>query len=385
MKISLAWAACAACAAVSSASFIFGQQPPGLQKGTFHPGVAAKVAAANANAHVLNKRSGSGGSPPVPTNGWGTFAQLIDHSNPRLGTFRQRYWYSTAYWKGPGSPIIMTNPGEQSGTGWNVTYLTNQRIVGYFAEQVGGATVILEHRYWGESSPYEDLTVANLTYLTVDNALRDMTYFAETFVPPFDTSGKSRPSKAPWVLTGGSYPGALAAWTASLASGHHSGGHSGASPFWAYYATSGVVQALGDFWQYFAITQANTPQNCSRDLTATIAHVDGILQHGTSAAKADLKAQFMLGDLLDADFARALAFGPIAFQSTQFFLEQYYGYTPYNRFCDYLEVCKLIAQHVPRLYQQRLTSRMSGPGPTARSPTDAASASPRPSPAMPSG
>ena len=52
------------------------------------------------------------------TNGWGTFDQLIDHSNPSLGTFEQRFWYGTEYWKGSGSPIIITNPGEQSATGF---------------------------------------------------------------------------------------------------------------------------------------------------------------------------------------------------------------------------------------------------------------------------
>lgn len=37
--------------------------------------------------------------------GAATFEQPIDHSNPSLGTFKQRYWYNTTYWKGPGSPV----------------------------------------------------------------------------------------------------------------------------------------------------------------------------------------------------------------------------------------------------------------------------------------
>lgn len=37
--------------------------------------------------------------------GQATFQQLLDHSNPSLGTFSQRYWYSTEKWKGPGSPV----------------------------------------------------------------------------------------------------------------------------------------------------------------------------------------------------------------------------------------------------------------------------------------
>ncbi|CAK7227270.1 hypothetical protein SCUCBS95973_006483 [Sporothrix curviconia] len=314
-----------------------------MMRGTFNDQVASNIASASNGKTKGPCGPNGGGSPssstPAPTFGWGTFNQIIDHNNPHLGTFAQRFWYSTEYWSGPGSPIILANPGEQSGTGWNVTYLTNQRITGHFAENVAGAVVILEHRYWGESSPYPDLTVPHLQYLTVDQALRDMTYFAENWSPPFDpTSGKSKPDKVPWVLTGGSYPGALAGWAAHLAAGEPEAGTTGhTSPFWAYYATSGVVEAIDDFWQYFRTVQQATPANCSTDLVDVIAYIDSILLHGTSAQKASLKTQFLLGDLVDADFAKALAFGPIVYQQTQFFLQSLYGYSPYYMFCDYIE------------------------------------------------
>ena len=35
-----------------------------------------------------------------------TFQQLIDHENPSLGTFSQFYYYSTEFYKGPGSPVV---------------------------------------------------------------------------------------------------------------------------------------------------------------------------------------------------------------------------------------------------------------------------------------
>jgi hypothetical protein len=34
-----------------------------------------------------------------------TFDQLIDHNNPQLGTFQQRYWWSTEFWEGSGYPV----------------------------------------------------------------------------------------------------------------------------------------------------------------------------------------------------------------------------------------------------------------------------------------
>jgi hypothetical protein len=35
------------------------------------------------------------------------FTQLLDHDNPSKGTFKQKYWYNSQYWKGPGSPVSL--------------------------------------------------------------------------------------------------------------------------------------------------------------------------------------------------------------------------------------------------------------------------------------
>lgn len=227
------------------------------------------------------------------TNGWGTFDQLVDHSDPSLGTFEQRYWYGTEHWRGPGSPIIFVNPGEQSGEGFNESYTSLQRLPGLFAKEVGGAIIIMEHRYWGESSPFEELTTENMQYLTLENSILDNTYFAKTFKPPFDKSGQSSPDNAPWVFSGGSYPGALAGWLAALEP----------DTFWAYHGTSGVVEAIGDFWQYFQPVIEATPQNCSKDLGDVIDYIDDVLLHGEECDKQNLKDRFKLGDLEDGDFA----------------------------------------------------------------------------------
>lgn len=228
------------------------------------------------------------------TNGWGTFDQLIDHSNPKLGTFEQRFWYGTEYWKGPGSPIFLVNPGEQAATRFNTTYTTLLRLPGLMAKTTGGAVVVVEHRYWGESSPFQELTSKNLKYLTLENSLKDMTYFANNFDAPFDKTGGSKPKKAPWVFTGGSYPGAMAGWLAVLEPG----------TFWAYYGTSGVVQTIGDFWEYFLPAMQMAPRNCSADAVSVIEYVDNVLLHGKKSEKEKLKEKFMLSGLEDADFAR---------------------------------------------------------------------------------
>lgn len=74
-----------------------------------------------------------------------TFEQLIDHSNPGLGTFSQFYYYSDQYWKGPGSPVVLMTPGEVAAEGYQ-GYLTNRTLTGLFAQAIGAAVIVIEHR-----------------------------------------------------------------------------------------------------------------------------------------------------------------------------------------------------------------------------------------------
>jgi hypothetical protein len=46
------------------------------------------------------------------TTGNGTFQQLLDHTDPSKGTFSQRYWWSSQFWNGPGSPVSIYPPFE---------------------------------------------------------------------------------------------------------------------------------------------------------------------------------------------------------------------------------------------------------------------------------
>lgn len=140
-----------------------------------------------------------------------SFNQLIDHTNPSLGTFPQRYWYNKQYWKGAGSPVILFTPGEIAAEDYT-PYDTNLTINGLLAQKIGAAMILLEHRYWGTSSPYTELTTANMTYLTLENAIADLNYFASTVKLPF-AKAPSNAKDVPWVLIGGSYSGALTAWT----------------------------------------------------------------------------------------------------------------------------------------------------------------------------
>lgn len=258
----------------------------------------------------------------VPSMGMATFTQLIDHNNPSLGTFEQFYYYSDEFYKGPGSPVVLFTPGEVAADGYQV-YLSTNTTPGVIAQQLGAATVVVEHRYWGQSSPVPDLTTQNMKYLTLNNSIADFVNFARTVQLPFDTNGSSQATNAPWVFVGGSYSGALAAWTESTSPG----------AFWAYLASSAPVQAINDYWGYFTPVMEGMPANCSADVQAVISHVDDVLTNGSDSDKTQLKTMFGAEALVhDDDFASTLQSPVFLWQSNQF-----YGEGGFFEFCDAVE------------------------------------------------
>lgn len=81
------------------------------------------------------------------------------------------------------------------------------------AQQENGATILIEHRFFGESNPINDQSTDSLALLTIDQAIQDLVYFAENVKLPMPGGDAVTPKQAPWVLVGGSYSGALTAWT----------------------------------------------------------------------------------------------------------------------------------------------------------------------------
>ena len=90
--------------------------------------------------------------------------------------------------------------------------------------------ISLEHRYYGDSQPFDDWSTPNLKYLTSQQALADIASF-------IDALNDSPNRKADWIVIGGSYPGALAAWFKSQYPDHAVGA----------WSSSGVIHAIKDF------------------------------------------------------------------------------------------------------------------------------------------
>ena len=255
------------------------------------------------------------------------FDQLIDHSNPSLGTFKQRYWWNADHYGGPHSPISLSSPGESAvGTNGDLTNMNNKTLPGLLAQDNHGAFIKIEHRYFGPSTPYKDLDTENLQYLTLDNSVQDLVYFAKNVVFPFDkTNGKAtKPDQAPWLLSGCSYSGALSAWTHALSPG----------TFWAYEAGSAVVEAIEQFSDYFIPIEKSMPKNCTADMRRVIQYTDKVLGKGTEAEKLALKTKFAVANYTDSHFAKYISDWLSAEQGQQVYQQS----SVMDVVCDYIEV-----------------------------------------------
>ncbi|KAG9045420.1 hypothetical protein FS837_006330 [Tulasnella sp. UAMH 9824] len=263
--------------------------------------------------HPLDSNNNAASNPAAPHK----FSQLIDHTQPSLGTFNQRYFFSDEFWTGQGAPIIIFTPGEQSAEKWNTT--------------LQNSNALIWDRYWGSSSPYQTLSTDNMKYLTVDQSIEDMKYFIETVNLPWKKATRvvSRPDASPWVHLGCSYPGVLVAYTQNKYP----------NLFAAAWASSAPVQAQGEFWQYFEPIEEGMPKNCSKDLASVITAVDRILLKGSKDEKHKLKETFGLENLEDdGDFGRRLTFPLFDWQSLT---ASTYKYVPekhvFFQFCDAIE------------------------------------------------
>ncbi|KAG2008772.1 endoprotease [Coprinopsis cinerea AmutBmut pab1-1] len=230
------------------------------------------------------------------------YDQLVDHNNPELGTFKQRYYHTWEFYK-PGGPIILYSPGEQSLLD-TYPFLTPVGLPGTLAEHLNGAVVLLEHRFYGASNPYNNFSTSVFQHVhTIEQAMDDFVGFARGVELPMaralalggigdpDSVGgreklqkvitgrrlsdsekrkveeevrKLRPDRTPWVMMGGSYMGALTSWTMNERPG----------TFWAGYSSSGVVQPLADFWQYWSLVAHYMPQNCTNSVASVISYID---------------------------------------------------------------------------------------------------------------
>ncbi len=236
-------------------------------------------------------------------------------------SFALRYWFDAQYYQ-EGGPVIVLAGGETSGEG-RIPFLETG-ILYQLAKATGGVGVILEHRYYGESWPVADTSTENMRFLTTDQALADTAYFARHVVFPGLEHLDLTADGTAWIAYGGSYAGAFVAFLRKLYP----------DVYWGAISSSGVTEAIWDYWKYFEAAMTFGPTECIETAKKLTHVVDNILigQKGTEWP-AKLKQTFGFdAGLRDPDFAGSIIGGIYDLQSYNW--DPAVGATSFFDYCD---------------------------------------------------
>jgi hypothetical protein len=216
-------------------------------------------------------------SPPIA----GIFQQQVDHptsGTSALGTFAQRYWYSTQYASGPDAPVLFYIEGEAEADPDDASDIADS------AKTLGAAIVVLEHRYYGQSNPFPQKTLANMQYLTIHEALEDLATFETWAKTNLPLAGK-------WIAVGGSYAGTLSAFYRET----HPELVVGA------WASSAPVDITKAFWGYDKIVATALGPSCTKLFQTALA--DATTAYADPTQRAALSTALFGGDWGPGDLA----------------------------------------------------------------------------------
>ncbi|KAJ0419892.1 serine carboxypeptidase S28-domain-containing protein [Aspergillus carlsbadensis] len=255
----------------------------------------------------------------VPIDHFHNETRYAPHSND---TFNLRYWFDASHYA-PGGPVFVIAAGETDGED-RFPFLS-QGIVTQLAEEYNGLGVILEHRYYGESYPFENLTVENIRFLSTEQALADYAYFAHNAVfPGLEDLDLTAPA-TPWIAYGGSYAGAMVAFLRKLYP----------ETFLGAVSSSGVTAAIIDYWAYFEPIRNYGPAACIDAIQTRTDLVDRLLidKADNETLHAQLQASFGFSEPINnTDFVNLLS-GPLgSFQSRNW--DPAVGSYEFRHYCD---------------------------------------------------
>lgn len=132
-----------------------------------------------------------------------SFQQLINHSDINAGIFKQRLFTLEDFSETSDAPVIMFICGEAECR----APTKNSSVIAH-AKSIKAKVIAIEHRYYGKSQPFSDLSTPNLKHLTTLNALKDLRS-VQSHYQMLGWNGK-------WIAIGGSYAGNLSAFYSVL-------------------------------------------------------------------------------------------------------------------------------------------------------------------------
>ncbi|CAD6187977.1 unnamed protein product [Caenorhabditis auriculariae] len=222
----------------------------------------------------------------------GTFQQKLDHFDAsNIGTFDQRYWYNNQWYKDGGPAFLMLGGEGPEDPYWVSTSSLEWTTI---AQQQGAWVFDIEHRFYGQTHPTRDMSTDNLKFLSSAQAIEDAADFIKAMTTKFPQLANAK-----WVTFGGSYSGALAAWTRVK--------HP--ELVFAAVGSSGPVQAEVDFVEYLEVVQNSITRNssaCAASVTSGFNQVAQLLQ--TPAGRQTLKTTFNLCQSLNINDANNIKY-----------------------------------------------------------------------------
>uniref|UniRef100_A0A915PJ41 Uncharacterized protein n=1 Tax=Setaria digitata TaxID=48799 RepID=A0A915PJ41_9BILA len=170
--------------------------------------------------------------PQVATH-W--ISQRIDHfSQTDQRKYDQRFMYNMEFYNDSGLAFLLVGGEGEIVQQW--LGIPSSPVL-IWAKKYGAVCFLLEHRFFGKSQPFKDVSVENFQYLSVNQALADLKNFIEIMTKTFFWDVK----KPRFVLFGESYSGALAAWFRATNEDLTT----------AAIVSSGVVQARVNHYDYY--------------------------------------------------------------------------------------------------------------------------------------
>eukprot|EP00026_Physarum_polycephalum_P008650 Phypoly_transcript_08744.p1 GENE.Phypoly_transcript_08744~~Phypoly_transcript_08744.p1 ORF type:complete len:444 (+),score=66.79 Phypoly_transcript_08744:144-1475(+) len=223
------------------------------------------------------------------------FEQTVDHFNAEdTRTFQQRYYVNPTYWNKQSGLVILYINGE--GPVFAPPNDPTDEVV-LLAQHYNAIIVTLEHRYYGLSVPFTNLSTENLQYLSSKQALFDLANFVVNFTDSLSPAAENLELPYSIITIGGSYSGALSAWfrlkypqitVASVSS-------------------SGVVNAILDFTAFDEQVARSVGEECANAMRLVTQQVEAAILAGGDTS-AQMKASFGAETLVDdGDFFYFLA------------------------------------------------------------------------------
>ncbi len=321
--------------------------------------------------NIYRRQLGGVGDPPLILVPSYNASVPVDHFNASDSrTFSNRFWVNDTFYK-PGGPVIFYDFGE-SGVetvdaamllaNWNGATSAPVEL----AEALNGVVIGWEHRYYGYSHPFpvngsldgsdasEDSVdfegiplggVADYSYLTVEQALEDVVFFANNFnktqlghkntvLGGPNATQQLGPYHTPWLWVGGSYPGNRGAWIRLR----------NPEVFYAVWASSAPVQTTPDGAAYFNSMYRGIPKNCSSDIQAAAKFVDNAFSGSSATTEEYVRAAVEVAneagaapEPMDMDSLDVYNVTELLFLQTLEYSQSYGISNTIQKLCDYME------------------------------------------------